>query len=298
MASGNIHIRGSHLTAGGDIDIHADRNLELHASQDWHSQSNRSSFGSASIGITYGGGSQNGLSINIGASTARSRGQGSGTSYNPSTVVAGENARISSGADTRLIAAGVHGQRVESYTGGNLTIESLQDSNQYSESSSNAGFKLNLCFYPVCYGVPVTASISAGKSKIRSNYQSVGSQSGLYAGAAGFNVYTEGHTSLIGGVIAGNREAAEQGKNRFSTASLSTQDIANHADYQARGWGATISVSLGKPTSKGDNADNASPTDKGQDTPTQPQAAHRKPESSMGAGSDEASANSTTASGR
>ena len=295
--SGNIHIRGSHLTAGGDIDIHADRNLELHASQDWHSQSNRSSFGSASIGITYGGGSQNGLSINIGASTARSRGQGSGTSYNPSTVVAGENARISSGADTRLIAAGVHGQRVESYTGGNLTIESLQDSNRYSESSSNAGFKLNLCFYPVCYGVPVTASISAGKSKIRSNYQSVGSQSGLYAGAAGFNVYTEGHTSLIGGVIAGNREAAEQGKNRFSTASLSTQDIANHADYQARGWGATISVSLGKPTSKGDNADNASPTDKGQDTPTQPQAAHRKPESSMGAGSDEASANSTTASG-
>ena len=225
MASGNIHIRGSHLTAGGDIDIHADQNLELHASQDWHSQSNRSSFGSASIGITYGGGSQNGLSINIGASTARSRGQGSGTGYSPSTVVAAENARISSGADTTLRGAGVHGQRIESYTGGNLTIESLQDSNRYSESSSNSGFSLSLCIPPICYGMPVSGSISAGKSKIRSNYQSVGSQSGLYAGAAGFNVYTEGHTSLIGGVIAGNREAAEQGKNRFSTASLSTQDI-------------------------------------------------------------------------
>ena len=165
MASGNIHIRGSHLTAGGDIDIHADQNLELHASQDWHSQSNRSSFGSASIGITYGGGSQNGLSINIGASTARSRGQGSGTDYSPSTVVAAENARISSGADTTLRGAGVHGQRIESYTGGNLTIESLQDSNRYSESSSNSGFSLSLCIPPICYGMPVSGSISAGKKQ-------------------------------------------------------------------------------------------------------------------------------------
>lgn len=55
---------------------------------------------------------------------------------------------------------------------GNLVIESLQDSSTYQQKSSS-GFAASLYIPPICYGSS-SASISGGRSKTNSNYQSVG----------------------------------------------------------------------------------------------------------------------------
>ncbi|MDR7094620.1 two-partner secretion domain-containing protein, partial [Hydrogenophaga laconesensis] len=71
---------------------------------------------------------------------------------------------------------------------------------------------------------------------------SVAEQSGLKAGDGGFQVNVNGNTELIGGAIASNQRAVDEGKNRFGTGGeLSTTDIRNEARYSA----SSTSVGVG-----------------------------------------------------
>lgn len=150
--SGDLLVRGSGITAGGNVSLKADGQLDLQASSNTHEERNRSQSSSASIGVSLGGGgAQNGVSITVGMSKGKSEGQGE--HHSPSVIIAGDKAELASGGDTNLIGASVHGK---------LTITSLQDRNQYSEKSSNSGFSLSICVPPICYGSVLTGSISAG----------------------------------------------------------------------------------------------------------------------------------------
>ena len=72
------------------------------------------------------------------ASKATGQGAGNGVTYT-NTQVAGSAVNIESGGDTTLKGAVVKGTQVTANVGGNLSIASLQDSNQYKESSKSAG---------------------------------------------------------------------------------------------------------------------------------------------------------------
>jgi len=78
-----------------------------------------------------------------------------------------------------------------------------------------------------------------GYSKDRSKYDyaSVIEQSGIYAGADGFDIKVKNNTDLKGAVIASEAEAA---KNRLETGSLTTSNIENYAHAEAKtegfGW--------------------------------------------------------------
>lgn len=105
------------------------------------------------------------------------------------------------------------------------------------------GFGISLCIPPFCYGMSTVsgASGSFGATDIDSDYASVTEQSGIKAGDDGFDIRVGGNTDLIGGVIASSDKAVQDGKNRLVTASLTSRDIKNKAEYDA----STVSVGGG-----------------------------------------------------
>lgn len=131
------------------------------------------------------------------------------------------------------------GAQVVTQIGGNLHIESLQDTSVYASKQQSIGGSIS-----VGAGM-VGASVNVGNSKMQSNYASVTEQSGIKAGAGGFRVVVAGKTSLTGAAIASTDAAVTAGLNSLSTATLTQTELQNGASYSAQ------SVSLGAGYSTG-----------------------------------------------
>jgi filamentous hemagglutinin len=190
-----------------------------------------------------------GLSATASASRGQGQGAGEGTGQT-NTQVSGQSVQISSGGDTTLRGAVVQGERVAANVGGNLTIDSLQDRSQYRETSQQIGGS-------VAVGSAPGGSLSAGRTAITSNYQSVGEQSALRAGDGGFQVNVQGNTTLTGGAITSSQGAVDSHKNNFTTAgqtaaqaqqsgALALNDVNNSARFEARG--ASVGLGAGAAT--------------------------------------------------
>ncbi|WP_167347153.1 VENN motif pre-toxin domain-containing protein, partial [Type-E symbiont of Plautia stali] len=82
--------------------------------------------------------------------------------------------------------------------------------------------------------------LSLSKSKVNSEYASVGDQSGLFAGDGGYNIFVGNHTQLNGAVIASTADAAN---NKLSTGTLGWDSIDNHAEYSANSTSVGINMS-------------------------------------------------------
>ena len=117
-------------------------------------------------------------------------------------------------------------------SGGDLSIESLQDTSKYKSKQQSASASVTV-------GVGFSGSVSVGQQKMNSDYASVTEQTGIRAGDGGFQLDVGGHTGLKGGIIASTGQAVQDGANRLTTGTLSYSDIRNHANYSAS------SVSLG-----------------------------------------------------
>ena len=118
--------------------------------------------------------------------------------------------------------------------GGNLNVE-----------QQSAGVSVSVCVPPICYrGSSVSANVS--QQKMRSDYASVGEQSGIQAGDGGFQINVKGNTDLKGGVLASSDKAVEDAANSLTTATLTYSAIQNHASYDASqvgisgGYGGSI----------------------------------------------------------
>ncbi|WP_334042071.1 hemagglutinin repeat-containing protein [Burkholderia ambifaria] len=254
-ANSNIDVIGSTISAGNDATLKADGKVNLQAAQNTDSQRSTSSGSSAGIGVTLGVGQQNGLSFQLGVSGNRGNGNGSDTTYTNTHVAAGNKLTLESGADTNLIGAVASGKQVVADVGGNLNVQSLQDTSKYDSKQQSAGVSISVCVPPFCYGTS-SGSANFSQQKMHSDYAAVSEQSGIKAGDGGFQVNVKGNTDLKGGVIASSDKAVQDGANSLTTATLTTSDIENHASYDASqvglsagygsgGWSAQPPVALG-----------------------------------------------------
>ena len=176
-------------------------------------------------------------SINIGGSKAEGSVDANSTSYNESTVTADKELDFSSGEDTNIVGGKLTGEKVTGNVGGDLNIESKQDSNSYNEESKSGSLGLE---YDLGTGkVGITGGYSEGN--IDSDYASVTDQSGIYAGNEGFDIYVEGNTDLKGGIISGDNAD----KNKLSTGTLTYEDIKNEAEYEAGSTGVNVNIDNG-----------------------------------------------------
>ena len=153
-----------------------------------------------------------------------------GTTYNESTVTANKDLSFASGNDTNIKGGKLSGEKVTGNIGGDLNIESKQDSNSYKENNKSIGASVGL-------GSNKAVSGSASVGKIDSNYKSVTDQSGIYTGKEGFDINVGENTDLRGGIISSE---AEKDKNKISTGTLTYEDIKNKADYKAGGAGVKV----------------------------------------------------------
>ncbi len=118
--------------------------------------------------------------------------------------------------------------------GRNLSIESEQDKKIYNETSKSSG--ISVSYTP---GASVSVSGGKGKTNTESVYESVTTQSGIYAGEKGYDIDIGGNTDLKGAIIDSK---AEKEKNRLTTGTLTWEDIDNKAEYETEASGITAST--------------------------------------------------------
>ncbi|MFW0883273.1 hemagglutinin repeat-containing protein [Cronobacter dublinensis] len=231
---GDISIGGSELKAGKDITLNAARDINLVSSANVQKLegSNSSKGGSIGVGLTAGSG---GTGINISASMNAAKGseKGNGTTWNETTLDAGRQVNLTTGRDATLSGAQVNGQTVKADIGRDLNITSLQDSDNYKskQQSVSAGGSVTI-------GAPGgSANVSYSRDAIKSNYDSVIEQAGIYAGKGGFDITVGNHTQLNGAVIG---STATADKNRLETGTLGFTDIHNKADYSVSHKGGSV----------------------------------------------------------
>ena len=213
---------------GKDVTLNAKENLNITASKNTNKTEQNSKSSSASVGASLELGK--GPSYSISGSMSKGEVSANGTTYNESTVTANKDLSFASGNDTNIKGGKLSGEKVTGNIGGDLNIESKQDSNSYKENNKSIGVSIGL-------GSNKAVSGSASVGKIDSNYKSVTDQSGVYAGEDGFDIRVETNTDLKGGIIS---STADADKNKLSTGTLTFEDIQNKADYKAGGAGIKV----------------------------------------------------------
>ena len=228
------------LTASGAVRLQAGTNEEtIRDSYQSHG---------ASIGASFHGGL-----TSIDASYGKMKDQGTTTrvTHTGSQVTAQDSLMTSSGKDTTLVGSQLQGQSVTVKTGGNLHIESVQDSETYRGNRSSTG--ISVAYSPsvdvqenfLPQGTHAThftytgtgaksGNASYSRGKTTSDYASVTEQAGIYAGDQGYDVDVNKDTQLKGAVIA---STADANRNHLTTGTLRLEDIQNKAAYDVKNTG-------------------------------------------------------------
>ena len=221
--------------------MHAASTLEnlvvyLLAAQNTSTQASDNSNISASVGIAMQlGNGGAGIGFTGSLSAGKGKGNAAETTYTNTHVTGVDSVTLKSAGDTSLKGATVTAKQVSATVGGNLNIESLQDTSTYTEKNQQVGVSGMV-------GAGASGSANLAKSNIDSNYASVTEQSGLQAGNSGFTVKVKGNTALVGGAITSTQAATDNSNSSFQTGgTLSTSDIQNKASYEAK----SVSVSVG-----------------------------------------------------
>ncbi len=230
----DLTVQGSQIAAGNNATLQAEGKINLLAAQSTAEQHSTNKNSSGSVGISYG---SDGLLLSVGASGGRGKADGSDVTQTNTHVDAGNQLTLESGGDTTLKGAVASGKQVIATVGGDLNVESLQDTSQYDSKQKSMSGSIS-----VGYG-KMSGSFSSRKSNINSNYASVVEQSGIKAGDEGFQVNVNGNTDLKGTVIASTDKAAQDGKNSLTTGTLTVGDIQNRAEYSANSSGVGASLS-------------------------------------------------------
>ncbi|MCE1244334.1 hemagglutinin repeat-containing protein [Oryzomicrobium sp.] len=233
----DVTIGGSQVKAGGDLSVTADNDINLLAAQNTDDLQRKSSGQSGGVGvsITYGSnGFAFGITLSASGSKGKGKGEGKDVSWTETQLQAGQKLALNSGADTNLKGAIAEGKQITAQVGGDLNIESLQDSSEFHSKDQSIGGSVTI-------GYGFSASVSASQQKLDSTYKSVQEQSGLKAGDDGFQVTVKGNTDLKGAVISSTDKAVDDGKNSLTTGTLTSSELQNKAEYK----GSSVGIGLG-----------------------------------------------------
>ncbi|MBJ7309589.1 hemagglutinin repeat-containing protein, partial [Rugamonas sp. CCM 8940] len=260
----NLTAIGSDINARTNVTLNADNQVNLLAAESTVSQHNTNSSSGASIGIGFAfGGQQNGMTFDFAASKARGNADGDDLSHLNTHVTGGGVVNVTSGGDTNVKGGVIAGDAVVADVGGNLNIESLQDSSKYKSKQVSAGVGITVCLPPVCYG---SSSVSGNfsNSKVEGDFLSVIEQSGIKAGGGGFDVIVKGNTDLKGAVLSSKESAIEDELNSLVTDSLTSSDLRNKDQHDASGFSVSgsLSAKVGEQTTASTDRDKGAASDK------------------------------------
>ena len=230
----NITIQGSDVSGKQGTFLGADNDINITAAEQTHKErsTNKSSGFNVGVAIKVSNGAAVGATL--GGNHGKGYGNGDETTYVASHVGDSQSKTvIQAGGDANIIGSQVKGKRVE-VNAQNLNIESLQDTATYKGKQMNVSGSVTV-------GYGVSAGGSFNKSKVNADHASVNEQAGIYAGDEGYDINVN-HTDLKGGLITSTQKAEDEGKNRFSTGTITHSDIENHSNYSGSSFGVSGSV--------------------------------------------------------
>ncbi len=228
----NIDATAAQLLAGQNASLSADNAIRLQSGQNTSTQTSRDTSRSGGVGVAIAYSEKGGFAFGFTANYSQSRGHSDGDDVTQvgTTLNAGQTLTLNSGGDTTLKGASASAQTIQAKVGGNLDIQSRQDTSTFGSHSESLSAQ-------VTAGIGFSASGSYNLQQMHNDYASVLTQSGLKAGDGGFQVQVGGNTNLTGAVIASSQGAIDAGRNSLSTASLTSSSIDNHANYSALSLG-------------------------------------------------------------
>ncbi|ENF2983731.1 hemagglutinin repeat-containing protein, partial [Escherichia coli] len=223
---GDIVIAGSQLKAGGNTSLDAANDILLSGAANTQKTTGRNSSSGGGVGVSIGaGGNGAGISVFAGVNAAKGSEKGNGTEWTETTTDSGKTVTINSGRDTVLNGAQVNGNRIIADVGHDLLISSQQDTSKYDSKQTSVAAGGSFTFG----SMTGSGYIAASRDKMKSRFDSVAEQTGMFAGDGGFDITVGKHTQLDGAVIA---STATPDKNHLDTGTLGFSDLHNEADYK------------------------------------------------------------------
>lgn len=239
----NINVNGSNLNVTNNALFQADNDFNVSGVAQNSNTRNTNSSSSAAIG----GYASTGSGVGITASASKGKGYANSDSvtYANSQINVGGTTTFDIGNDVNIRGGVINTDRAQGKIGGNVNIESLQDTVTYDSNQKNMGFTLDVDLK----GVGSSLSLNGGKTNVNADYKAVGEQSGIFTEDGGFDLVVDGKTTLIGGAITTTDKSLELGLNKYvSKGGIETQDIENTSSY--KGDAISVGLSVGNTTGK------------------------------------------------
>ena len=225
---GDITVQGSKLQAGTDLLLSAAQDINLRSGTNTQSLDGSNKSAGGAIGVSLGvSDSGAGLSIFANGNAGAGKEKGNGTTWTETTVNAGNKLTLDSGRDATLVGAQANAQQIVADIGRNLTLSSQQDTDRYDSKQTNVSGGASFTFG----SMSGSASLSVSQDKLKSNFDSVKEQTGLFAGKDGYQISVGEHTQLDASVIG---STASADKNKLTTGSLGWTGLDNKADFSSQ----------------------------------------------------------------
>ncbi|MDE1705793.1 hemagglutinin repeat-containing protein [Acinetobacter nosocomialis] len=243
----NINIVGSDILGQQGTRLAADNNVNIKAAKQNHIEESKNESAGWNAGVTVS--NQTGFGVTAGGNLGKGKSNGTDTSYVNSHVGSKDSlTTITSGKTTNIIGGQVQGKGVQ-IEADNLNVESLQDKATYKSKQQNMSAQVSVGFS----GGSVSGSFS--NSNVDANYASVNEQTGVFAGDDGYQIKVNKNTDLKGAIITSTQTAENLKKNSLDTGTLTSSNIQNVTEYDAKG----ISVGGGFNAGKSGTAGNKEP---------------------------------------
>ena len=229
----DINIKGSNVS-GENVTLDAKENINITSSENSTNNefdASNKSFG-ASVDFGVSGIIGGGINYGKGSSAVDT----DGITHTNSNITANKDLAITSGEDVNIKGGKVSGDKVTAAIGGNLNVESQQDTDNYTAKDKNFGIDIGIDKKPQGSGIAFGKDTTNTDSK----YSSVTDQSGIYVGEGGFDITVDKNTDLKGGIIDSD---ATPDKNKLTTGTLTWEDMDNKAEYSSKSDGFSGSIS-------------------------------------------------------
>ncbi|MBB4132598.1 hemagglutinin repeat-containing protein [Xanthomonas sp. 3075] len=208
---GDLNVIGSKIN-GANVALSAANDLNLLSNLESNTNKSENKNAGGEIGVSVG----TTTGVYLTAYAGKGSAKGNSDVHAESVVTANDRLTLISGNDTTIKGAQAIGDKVLADVGGDLLIQSEQDTSDYKSKQQQAGMTLVWGFSG--------SSANYSQQKVNNSYTSVNEQSGIQAGNGGFDIKVGADTKLIGGTIASKGDEA---LNRLSTNGLVVENIDN-----------------------------------------------------------------------
>ncbi|WP_373357803.1 hemagglutinin repeat-containing protein [Acinetobacter lactucae] len=237
--NGDIHLQNTQVKAEDKINLDSSKNIILESGQSQNKADGKNSNAGLSVGVGVSVGAQTGAYIYGEAGFGKGSNHLDSNTHNQTTLDA-KNISLTSKGDTTLRGAQANANRIDADVGGQLKVESLQDTVEQNTKQTGAGGRLQASF-----GTAWQASGNFSSNKASGDSNSVNQQSGLFAGDGGYHVKADS-VDLKGGAIV---STATKDKNDLTTNQLTFSNIENKSQYDATTVSLSGGTKFGKETS-------------------------------------------------